>query len=268
VGEKEIEAFVQEIGSMKAATGKPERRGGIPHELGTTGFGVGVAIEQTLEVLTKAVNIQDNLDGLKVVIQGFGNVGSELFKYLAKRGAKVVGISDYWGAAYNPKGIEIAKALKHAYAYDERHSIKECKGATAIARDDIFYLDCDVLVPAAVANVITTANAPRIKANLIFEAANNPVTKEAEALLFKKGILVIPDCLVNSGGVIGSYVEYIGGNADEAFSMINTKIRQNTHKVMEGAINKDSISLPRTIAMKIALNRVNQAMRRRVQNSA
>ena len=265
VGEKEIEVFVEEIGSMKAATGKPERLGGIPHELGTTGFGVGVAIEKTLEVLSKALKIQDGLEGLKVVIQGFGNVGSELLKYLANRDAQVIGISDYWGAAFNPKGIDPSKALKHAYAHYEGQSIKSCKGATEIARDDVLYLDCDVLVPSAVSNAITSHNASKIKANLIFEAANNPTTKDAEQMLLQRGILVIPDCLVNAGGVIGSYVEYIGGTADEAFALIDTKIRQNTRQVIDGAINSDTVILPRTVAMKIAQERVFEAMRHRTQ---
>jgi glutamate dehydrogenase (NAD(P)+) len=268
VGENEIAAFVEEIGSMKAATGKPERLGGIPHELGTTGFGVGVSIEKTLEVLSKVLEIQDYCEGLRVVIQGFGNVGSELLKYLTNRGATIIGISDYWGAAYNPKGIDASRALKHAYAYDEGHSIKKCKGATEIARDDVLYLDCDVLVPAAVANVITHRNAAKIKANLIFEAANNPTTKAAEQMLFEKGILVIPDCLVNAGGVIGSYVEYIGGNADEAFALIDKKIRQNTRQVIEGAINSDTVALPRVIATKIAQDRVLESMRYRAQQTA
>lgn len=265
VGEKEIEAFVEEIGSMKAATGKPERLGGIPHELGTTGFGVGVSIESTLEVLCKTVAIQEKLEDLKIAIQGFGNVGSELTKYLANKGARIVGISDYWGAAYNPKGIDVSKALKHAYACEEAHSIKECKGATAIARDDVTYLECDILVPAAVPNVITAQNAPKIKAKLVFEAANNPTTIEAEQILFKRGVLVIPDCIVNAGGVIGSYVEYIGGSPDEAFAMIETKIRQNTRQLLKSSINSDTITLPRAMAMKIAQKRISQAMHRRVE---
>ena len=267
VGEDEIAAFVEEIGNMKAATGKPEHLGGIPHELGTTGFGVGVSIEKTLEILSNILDIQEHCEGLRVVIQGFGNVGSELLKYLSNRGAKIVGISDYWGAAYNPNGIGTLRALKHAYAHDDAHSIKRCKGTTEIARDDVLYLDCDVLVPAAVGNVISHQNAAKIKANLIFEAANNPTTKIAEQMLFEKGVLVIPDCLVNAGGVIGSYVEYIGGNADEAFALIDKKIRENTRQVMEGAINSSTVTLPRVVAMKIAQDRVLESMRYRAQQT-
>jgi glutamate dehydrogenase (NAD(P)+) len=263
VGEREIEAFVEEIGDLKAATGKPEKLGGIPHELGTTGFGVGVSIETTLEVLSQVVPIQDSLQGLKVVIQGFGNVGSELAKFLANNGAKVVGLSDFWGAVYNPEGIDMAKALKHAYATDEAHSLKYCKGSSEIPRDDLLYVDCDILVPAAVSKVINANNADLIKTKLVVEAANIPTTPEAEESLFKRGVLVMPDMLVNAGGVIGSYVEYLGKSADDAFAMIDSKIRKNTKEVLKTAINSETITLPRTVAMKIAMDRVSRAMRQR-----
>ena len=263
VGEREIEAFVEEIGDLKAATGKPEKLGGIPHELGTTGFGIGVSIETTLEVLSQVVPIQDSLQGLKVAIQGFGNVGSELAKYLANNGAKVVGLSDFWGAVYNPEGIDMAKALKHAYATNEAHSLKYCKGSTEIPRDDLLYVDCDILVPAAVSKVINANNADLIKAKLVVEAANIPTTPEAEESLFKRGVLVMPDMLVNAGGVIGSYVEYLGKSADDAFAMIDSKIRKNTIEVLKTAINSETITLPRTVAMKIAMDRVSKAMRQR-----
>jgi glutamate dehydrogenase (NAD(P)+) len=267
VGEKEIEAFVDEIGNPRAATGKPDNMGGIPHEIGTTGFGVGVSIETTLQVLSQVTPIQQTLKGLRVVIQGFGNVGSELAKYLANKGAKITGISDFWGAASNPSGFDVSKILKHAYATDEAHSIKNCRSGTQIGRDDVLNIDCDVLVPAAVSNAITDQNAEKIKAKLIFEGANNPTTPGAEEKLFKKGILVIPDMLVNAGGVIGSYVEYLGKSADEAFALINSKIQQNTRAVLEEAINGDTVALPRKVAMRIAMSRVSNAMHSRAEQS-
>ena len=263
VGEKEIEAFVAEVGDLKAATGKPERLGGIPHELGTTAFGIGVSIETTLEILSQVTPIQESLTGLKVTIQGFGNIGSELAKYLSNKGAKVVGIGDYWGAVYNPDGIDISKALRHAYATDEAHSIKYCERATEIPRDDLLYVDCDILVPAAVSNVITAENADSIKAKLVVEAANIPTTAQAEEMLFKRGILVIPDILVNAGGVIGSYIEYLGKSADEAFAIIDSKIRKNTKQVIEASIKSETITLPRMVAMEIAMERVSKAMHHR-----
>jgi glutamate dehydrogenase (NAD(P)+) len=267
VGEKEIEAFVDEIGNPKAATGKPGRMGGIPHETGTTGFGIGVSIETTLQMLSQVTPIQQTLEGLRVVIQGFGNVGSELAKYLANKGAKIVGISDFWGAASSPNGFDVSKILKHAYATDEAQSIKNCKSGTQIGREDVLSLDCDVLVPAAVSNTITEQNAGKMKAKLVFEGANNPTTPEAEEQLFRRGILVIPDMLVNAGGVIGSYVEYLGKSADEAFAMINSKIRQNTRVVLEEAISGDKVALPRKVAMRIAMSRVSDAMHSRAKQN-
>lgn len=263
VGEKEIEAFVEEIGNPKAATGKPDHLGGIPHELGTTGFGVGASIETTLDVLSQVTPIQQTLEGLRVVIQGFGNVGSELAKYLANKGAKIVGVSNFWGAVSSPSGFDISKILRHAYATDEANSIKSCKCGTQIDREEVLYLDCDVLVPAAVSNSITEQNADRIKAKLIVEAANNPTTPEAEEKLFRRGILVIPDMLVNAGGVIGSYVEFLGKRADEAFAVIDSKIRQNTRDVLEEAIGSDAVALPRKVAMRIATRRVSDAAKSR-----
>jgi len=267
VREKEIEAFVEEIGNPKAATGKPDHLGGIPHEIGTTGFGVGVSIETTLEVLSQVTPIQQSLEGLRVVIQGFGNVGSELAKYLANKGARIIGISDFWGAAANPQGFDISKILKHAYATDEAQSIKNCKSGTQIGRDEVLELDCDVLVPAAVSNAITEQNAGQIKAKLVFEGANNPTTPEAEEKLFRRGILVIPDMLINAGGVIGSYVEYLGKSADEAFAMINSKIRQNTRVVLKEAITDGAVALPRKVAMRIAMSRVSDAMQSRARKN-
>ena len=125
------------------------------------------------------------------------------------------------------------------------------------------YVDCDVLVPASVGGVITAENAGQINAKLVVEAANNPTTSVAEEMLFKRGVLVIPDMLVNAGGVIGSYVEYLRGSVEEAFAMIDTRIRQNTRQILEGSINSETIALPREVAMRIAVKRVYQAMRDR-----
>ncbi|MBA7685757.1 NAD-specific glutamate dehydrogenase [subsurface metagenome] len=125
------------------------------------------------------------------------------------------------------------------------------------------YVDCDILVPAAVSNVITAENADSIKAKLVVEAANIPTTAQAEEMLFKRGILVIPDILVNAGGVIGSYIEYLGKSADEAFAIIDSKIRKNTKQIIEASIKSETITLPRTVAMEIAMERVSKAMHHR-----
>jgi len=258
VGEKEIEAFVKEVGDLRAATGKPEHLGGIPHETGTTGFGVEVAIEAMLERVKGQVPIPESLRDLRVAIQGFGNVGSELARFLCGKGARVVAICDYWSGVYDENGIDFSKVSKFAYAKSEAQSIGNCKDVKKIPCAGIFDVDCDIFVPAAVGNVITMENAPRLKAKVIVEAANNPTTHEAERFLHKKGILVLPDMLVNAGGVIGSYAEYKGKTADEAFALIDSKIRKNTTLVLDRSA--DTGTIPRVVAMDIAMERVAEAM--------
>jgi glutamate dehydrogenase (NAD(P)+) len=259
-GEKEVETFVREIGHLRAATGKPIRMSGIPTSLGTTGFGVGVCIETTLEFLSEFVPLQDSLDGLKIAIQGFGNVGSALAKYLMNKGATIIAVSDYWGGIYNPNGICMNDALKLAFAEDADHSVRNCKGTREISRDSILSVDCDILVPAAISDAITINNASQVRAKLIVEAANNPTTTEAEEALFKRGILVIPDVVANAGEVIGAYFEHRAKNSDEAFVEINSRIRKNVRHVLEESIGDSEVILPRTAAMIIASKRVRDAI--------
>jgi len=258
VGEKEMEAFVTEVGDLKAATGKPKHLGGIPHETGTTGFGVGVAIETTLERLKGEYSLPDSLRDVRVVIQGFGNVGSELAKFLHSRGARIVAICDYWWGIRDDIGIDISKVARYAYARSQAESIGNFKEAAKIPPDGIYDVESDVFVPAANGNAITAETAPRLKTKCVVEAANNPTTSEAEKFLHKKGILVLPDILVNAGGAIGSYAEYRGKSIDDAFALIDSKTRKNTTLILDLALQ--SGAMPRIIAMDIAMERVAEAM--------
>jgi glutamate dehydrogenase/leucine dehydrogenase len=261
VGEKEIEAFVNSIGDLNGATGNPARLGGIPHELGTTGFGVGVALEASLGLIGKKIGLSEELTGIRVAIQGFGNVGIGIAKFLQRKGAKVVGISDFWGGIYNKDGIDIDLAEKYSYAKSEKQSIKNYKDAEQIDRDDLLTVDCDVLIPCACGDVITVENQSKIKAKLILEGANNATNPDAEQFLYDRGVIVIPDFLANAGGVIGSYAEYKGMSAEEAFLLIESKIKANTKLVLEGHISSGCI--PRKIAKKIAEKRILAAMNRK-----
>ena len=261
VGEHEIAAFVDEVGDLHAATGKPTKMGGIPHELGTTGFGVGVALETGFEILCDQLGLCEDLSANRVVIQGFGNVGLGIAKYLAAKGVKIVALNDYWGTTYNPDGIDIEKAEKHSYATRERDSIKNYKFGQELPRDDILSIDCDILVPCAIGDAINLNTWDSIKARYIVEGANNSTNPRAEELLYQKGVVIIPDFLANAGGVIGSYVEYKWGNEAEAFSMIESKIRNNTMLVLEHALDR-GLS-PRVIAKEIAQQRVLDAMEKR-----
>ena len=259
VGEKEIEAFVETVGDLQGATGKPKKLGGIPHELGTTGFGVGVALETSLKLISDKIGIPENISEIKVAIQGFGNVGLGIAKYLENKGATIVAISDMWGCIYNKHGIDIKAAEKHSYAKCEEHSIKNFENGRIITRDDIIKIDCDVFVPCACGDVLTLDTAPNLKARLVVEGANNSVTPDAEHMLFKKRVIVIPDFLANAGGVIGSYAEHKGMSVEEAFSLIESKIIANSKFVLRGYV--DTGCIPRKIAKKLAEKRILKAMK-------
>lgn len=261
VGQNEIEAFATAVGDLNGATGKPARLGGIPHELGTTGFGVGVSLEASLGLIGKKIGLSTEIKDIKVAIQGFGNVGIGIAKFLQKKGAKIVAISDLWGCIYNKNGIDIDLAEKLSYATSEKQSIINYKNAEKIPREDVLKVDCDVFIPCACGDVIKVENQSEIKAKLIVEGANNATHPDAEQILYNRGVVVIPDFLANSGGVIGSYAEYKGMSAEEAFLLIESKIKDNTKLVLEGHIS--SGCTPRKIAKKLAEKRIVAAMKRK-----
>jgi len=263
VGENEIAAFVDQVGDLQAATGKPTKMGGIPHELGTTGFGVGVALDTGLEILYNHVGLDSDLCENRVAIQGFGTVGLGIAKYLAARGVTIVALSDFWGTTHNPDGINIERAKKHAYATRERDSVRNYRDGTSLPRDDIISVDCEILVPCAVGDVINLKTWDSIKAKYIVEGANNSTNLRAEELLYQKDVVIVPDCIANAGGVIGSYVEYRRGDEAEAFSHIESKIKKNTELILEEALDRRLI--PRDVAIEIAQQRVLDAMEHRGQ---
>ena len=181
-------------------TGKPLTLGGSRGRSEATGRGCMIVTMQALR--------QFGLDvvNTRVVIQGFGNVGGMSAKLMARSGFKIVCIIEYDGAVYNPKGLDIEALMQHRH---DTGSITGFSGGEDIDRESAFFLDCDVLLPAAKENVITTANADRIKAKIICEGANGPTTSEADAILAEKKIFVIPDILANAGGVTVSYFEWV-----------------------------------------------------------
>jgi glutamate dehydrogenase (NAD(P)+) len=250
-GEEEIKAFVEGVGDKNAATGKPEALGGIPHELGSTGFGVA----ESAEVAAGSIGI--GLKGATVAIEGFGNVGSFTMKFLSEKGAKIVAVSDSKGTIYDPNGLsydELMKTKREAGAVTKHSSGK------ALSTEELFSLDVDILVPGARPDVITERDVGNIKARIIVEAANIPVKPESERLLYKRRVLIVPDIIANAGGVISSYVEYTGGNKEAAFKLITEKIKTNTKLILDKA-NTDFIS-PRAAAQAIAKERVIAAMRK------
>ena len=180
-------------------TGKPVLLGGIPGRRAATGRGVTVCVAQA------AAHYLGALAGLTAIVQGFGNVGSVAARELVLRGVHVVGISDVRGAVYNPRGLDLDRLQEHAYATG---SVRGFSEADTVDPKELLEMPCDLLIPAATANQITAANAPRLRARVIAEGANGPTTPEADAVLADRGIPVIPDILCNAGGVYVSYLEY------------------------------------------------------------
>jgi glutamate dehydrogenase (NAD(P)+) len=181
-------------------TGKPVALGGSRGRSEATGRGCMIV---TMQALRK---FELDVANTRVVIQGFGNVGGMSARLMARSGFKIICIIEYDGAVYNAAGLDIEALMKHR---QETGSITGFAGGEDIDRDSAFFLDCDVLLPAAKENVITTANADRIKAKIICEGANGPTTSEADAILAEKKIFVIPDILANAGGVTVSYFEWV-----------------------------------------------------------
>ncbi|MCF6156186.1 MAG: Glu/Leu/Phe/Val dehydrogenase [Candidatus Brocadia sp.] len=181
-------------------TGKPVNVGGSLGRTDATGLGIVFTITNAMK------QKKTNLKGIKVVIQGYGNVGSSVGKFLSEMGCKIVAVSSSRGGIYNPKGLSHDALIKY---YTERGSFENFPHAESITNSSLLELPCDVLVPAAMGNQITKKNADKIKAKIIVEGANGPTTMEADQILAERKIPVIPDILANAGGVIVSYFEWV-----------------------------------------------------------
>jgi glutamate dehydrogenase (NAD(P)+) len=181
-------------------TGKPVNIGGSRGRREATGRGIAVMCDEALKYLNMPV------DGCRVIIQGFGNVGSNAANLMMEKGYKIVGIAEYDGGLYNPNGIDICSLLE----YRQRNgTVLGFKGAEAFDSHELLTTDCEILIPAATENVITSRNAERIKARVICEGANGPTTAVADEILADKKVFIIPDILANSGGVTASYFEWV-----------------------------------------------------------
>ncbi len=202
-------------------TGKPVAIGGSEGRLEATGRGVTVVAHEAAKLRGF------DLAGASVVIQGFGNVGSATAKLMHQAGAKVVAISDARGGIYNPNGLDIPSLL-HCAGRDG--CIQAYRDADHITNRELLELPCDILVPAAIHGVITSENAPNIKAKIIVEAANGPVTPDADRILQENGILVVPDILANAGGVVVSYFEWVQDL--QAFFWEEEEVNVRLEKVM------------------------------------
>jgi glutamate dehydrogenase (NAD(P)+) len=187
---------------LGVVTGKPLTIGGSLGREEATARGAVYCLEAALRRQNRP------MDGLRVAVQGFGNVGSFFAKFVAELGATVVAISDSRGAIYNANGIDVAAAFAHKRAGG---ALGELKGGERLTNEELLLVDCDVLAPCALEQVITEANADRVKAKLVVEGANGPITPAGDEILQDNGVLVLPDVLANAGGVVVSYFEWVQG---------------------------------------------------------
>jgi glutamate dehydrogenase (NAD(P)+) len=210
--------------SPAIVTGKPVELGGSFGRDSATGRGVAYILQEA------APDLRLNLDGLRVVVQGFGNVGSWAARLLQEMGCRIIGVSDVGGGRYNTKGLDIARLSEYKLA---GASVGEFPDGERVTNAELLELDCDVLVPAAIDNVINDKNATRVRAPVVLEAANHPVTFKADRILNDRGIVILPDILVNAGGVTVSYFEWTQ-NLQE-FRWEEERVNEELYKVMARA---------------------------------
>jgi glutamate dehydrogenase (NAD(P)+) len=246
--DEECMAWIKdEIGRV---VGLPREVGGIPlDELGATGWG----ISHVADVAVKECDFE--LDGARLVIQGFGAVGKHSARFLGEKGTVLIGACDSKGGIYNPKGLDVNGLIE---LKEEGKSVSEYPDGESIERDAVIDIECDIWIPAARPDVIHKDNVHRLKAGLIISGANIPITAEAEKILHEKGILNVPDFIANSGGVICAAMEYKKVPRSIAFKAIAEKVTETTELVL-GEARSEGI-LPRVAAVRFATERLKRSM--------
>lgn len=240
-------------------TGKPEGAGGLQGRDRATGYGVYLTTKLLLESKGKS------LKGKTFIVQGFGNVGFWASDFLTQEGGKLIAVQDAHATLFNKEGIDPKALAKHSEP--RKGSIKGYEGASEIEPEDFFGLDCDIVIPAALGNQITSDNAFKIKAKIVAEGANGPTDSEGERILLKNGTTIIPDIFCNSGGVIGSYFEWLQNRngelwqLDETMAKLQKKITENFHKINNEV--KERKTDWRTAAYILAISRIETAYKQR-----
>lgn len=232
---------MDEFNSPGFITGKPLVLGGSQGRDRATAQGVTIVIEEAAK--KRGIDIK----GARVVIQGFGNAGSFLAKFMHDLGAKVIGISDAYGALHDPEGLDIDYLLDRRDSFGTVTTLFE----NTISNKELLELDCDILVPAAIENQITADNAHNIKATIVVEAANGPTTSEATKILTERGILLVPDVLASAGGVTVSYFEWVQNN--QGYYWTEEEVEERLYKKMVEAFdNVYTTATTRNINMRLA----------------
>ena len=261
----QIMAWLMDTYSMHAGhtvpavvTGKPVSIGGSEGRIDATGLGVVLTTQEAFRRTGRS------LAGAKVVVQGFGNVGGATARLFAQRGAVVVGVSDVAGGVYNPQGLDVPEVIAHVR---RTGSVVGFAGSDPVSNEEILEMECDVLVPAALQNQITPANAARIRAGMVVEGANGPTTPDADAILRDRGILLLPDILANAGGVTVSYFEWV--QDIQSFFWSAAQVNSRLARIMKSAFDtvwetgeRHGVDL-RTAAYMVGVARVAEAIQAR-----
>ncbi len=237
-----IQLSTGDLNGLGCVTGKPVAQGGIRGRTEATGLGVFFGIREACAVAEdmKAAGLTEGVTGKRVVVQGLGNVGYHAAKYLQEGGAVLVGLAESEGAIHAPDGLDLDAVMTHR---KETGRITGFPGATDLAHGSLaLELDCDILVPAALENQVTAANAPRVRAKVLAEGANGPTSAEADAILRQRGVMVIPDIYLNAGGVTVSYFEWVKNLDHLRFGRMEKRFEEGAYRrllqAVEGATGK------------------------------
>ena len=243
----------EQLDSLACVTGKPVGQGGVRGRKEATGRGVFFAIREAcsnVEDMT-ALGLTPGLEGKRVIVQGLGNVGYHAAKFIEEGGGVLVGLAEIEGAIYNPRGLSLEAVMRHRR---ETGSILNFPGAENLASAAAaLEADCDILVPAALESVVTRENAGRVKAKIIGEGANGPLTADADAMLNERGLLILPDIHANAGGVTVSYFEWLRNLSHVRFGRLNKRFEQNAQQRLLSAVSElTGHNLPKDVISQIA----------------
>lgn len=240
-------------------TGKPVELGGTVGRVEATGEGVAIVTREVARDLGVPVAA-----GARVAIQGFGNVGSHAAAALARLGCRIVAVSDVAGAVYHPNGLDVDELVRRARAGVVGH---EGMDVERITNAELLAIDCEILVPAAVGGVLHAGNADAVRARMVVEAANSPLTPAADRILAERGVVVVPDVLANAGGVVVSYLEWIQNTQNVSWErrQVDAELARRmvaAHRSVRARAAADGCSL-RQAAYRVAVSRVARAVRLR-----
>ena len=237
-GEREMAWILDTYSSMRpgeidapgCVTGKPVTQGGVRGRREATGLGVFFGLREVchIEDVMQKLGLTVGVEGKRVVVQGLGNVGYHSAKFFQDSGAKIVGLAEYEGAIWSEDGLDVDEVFNHR---KNTGTILNYPGAKNFAKNtDAIEMDCDILIPAALENVVNAENASRVKARIIGEAANGPLTPDADEILTQKGTLVVPDMYLNAGGVTVSYFEWLKNLSHVRYGRMEKRFNEDMNK--------------------------------------